>query len=232
MGDAAGVGPEVIMKALGHREVYGMCRPLVVGDARRLARAGGIVGTRLAVRSVGAPGEAGFEHGTVDCLDLALVPPQTPFGPTSLHIEDQGKTLEQPLSVIDFSLEADKLTLIRGESTQGRAVIRGADQNLAGGIVRIHNLSTEIIALSLAGTGPAVQLERRIEPGMIQNGQVVIPFTIRSHRGGGFRIVGGAFDPRTMGAAGCSCGCGGTPRPACAHSCGGDPCTGGSQRRK
>ena len=80
MGDAAGVGPEVIMKALAHAEVYALCRPLVVGDARRLARAGEIVGSRLAVRAIAAPGEAGFEPGTVDCIDLALVPGDAPFG--------------------------------------------------------------------------------------------------------------------------------------------------------
>ena len=83
MGDAAGVGPEVIMKALAHAEVYARCRPLVVGDARRLARAGGIVGSRLAVRTIAAPGEAGFEPGTVDCIDLALVPEGAPFGTLS-----------------------------------------------------------------------------------------------------------------------------------------------------
>ena len=83
MGDAAGVGPEVIMKALAHREVYALCRPLVVGDARRLARAGDVVGSRLAIRSIAVPDEAGFEQGTVDCIDLALVPPETPFGALS-----------------------------------------------------------------------------------------------------------------------------------------------------
>jgi 4-hydroxythreonine-4-phosphate dehydrogenase len=83
MGDAAGVGPEVIMKALARREVYALCRPLVVGDARRLARAGEIVGTRLVVRSVASPDEAAFEPGTVDCIDLALVPPDVPFGAVS-----------------------------------------------------------------------------------------------------------------------------------------------------
>jgi 4-phospho-D-threonate 3-dehydrogenase / 4-phospho-D-erythronate 3-dehydrogenase len=80
MGDAAGVGPEVIVKALAHREVYALCRSLVVGDARRLMRAGGIVGSRLGVRAIAAPDEAGFEPGTVDCIDLALVPEDTPFG--------------------------------------------------------------------------------------------------------------------------------------------------------
>ena len=40
MGDAAGVGPEIIMKALAHADLYDRCRPLVVGDAARLGQAG------------------------------------------------------------------------------------------------------------------------------------------------------------------------------------------------
>jgi 4-hydroxy-L-threonine phosphate dehydrogenase PdxA len=44
MGDAAGVGPEVIMKGVGHREVFDYCRPLVIGDAGRLREAGRIIG--------------------------------------------------------------------------------------------------------------------------------------------------------------------------------------------
>jgi 4-hydroxythreonine-4-phosphate dehydrogenase len=80
MGDAAGVGPEVIMKALAHRELYAIARPLVVGDARRLGRAGHIVRSGLAVRAIDEPEDAGFEPGVVDCIDLALVPEDTPFG--------------------------------------------------------------------------------------------------------------------------------------------------------
>jgi len=83
MGDAAGVGPEVIMKALAHRELYAIARPLVVGDAKRLGRAGQIVRSGLAVRAIAEPEDAGFEPGVVDCLDLALVPDDTPFGKLS-----------------------------------------------------------------------------------------------------------------------------------------------------
>ena len=43
MGDAAGVGPEIIMKSLDHAELYERCRPLVIGDAGRLREAGEIV---------------------------------------------------------------------------------------------------------------------------------------------------------------------------------------------
>ena len=83
MGDAAGVGPEVIMKSLAHADLYDRCRPLVVGDARRLGKAGRIVGMDLAVRSVERVEDARFESGTVDCLDLGLIPAGHPFGTLS-----------------------------------------------------------------------------------------------------------------------------------------------------
>lgn len=52
MGDAAGVGPEVIMKSLAHAELYDRCRPLVIGDAGRLRQAGDIVRSHLKVCSL------------------------------------------------------------------------------------------------------------------------------------------------------------------------------------
>ena len=72
MGDAAGVGPEIIMKSLGHAEVQAMCRPLVIGDAARLEAAGAIVGSSLQVRGVDAEEieNAIFDPGTVNCVDL------------------------------------------------------------------------------------------------------------------------------------------------------------------
>jgi 4-phospho-D-threonate 3-dehydrogenase / 4-phospho-D-erythronate 3-dehydrogenase len=83
MGDPASVGPEVVMRSLAHDEVYASCRPLVVGDTRRLRKAGGIVKSRLAVHSVSAASPALFEPGTVDVVDLDLVPDELPFGAVS-----------------------------------------------------------------------------------------------------------------------------------------------------
>ena len=42
MGDPSGIGPEIVMRSLAHDDVYATCRPLVVGDAERLRRAGAI----------------------------------------------------------------------------------------------------------------------------------------------------------------------------------------------
>lgn len=83
MGDAAGVGPEIVMKALAHQDLYARCRPFVIGDAVRLAEAGHIAGARLALRFIDKPEAARFEVGTVDCLDLKLIPPGLPFGKVS-----------------------------------------------------------------------------------------------------------------------------------------------------
>jgi 4-hydroxythreonine-4-phosphate dehydrogenase len=80
MGDAAGVGPEIIMKALSHAALYERSRPLVVGDAARLRQAGRITGVPLDVQVVSEPGEGTFRNGTVDCIDLALVPEDLPWG--------------------------------------------------------------------------------------------------------------------------------------------------------
>ena len=83
MGDAAGVGPEIIMKALAHREVYERCKPLVIGDASRLRQAGEIVGSSLEVRPVSGPKQTPFEYGSVDCIDLGLIPDNLPWGKLS-----------------------------------------------------------------------------------------------------------------------------------------------------
>jgi 4-hydroxythreonine-4-phosphate dehydrogenase len=80
MGDAAGVGPEIIMKMLAHQDVYQRSRPLVIGDAERLRQAGAIVGSSLTVRTVANPQEAAFQPGSVDCIDLGLIPGDLPWG--------------------------------------------------------------------------------------------------------------------------------------------------------
>jgi 4-hydroxythreonine-4-phosphate dehydrogenase len=83
MGDAAGIGPEIVMKALAVPQVRALCKPLVIGDAARLRRAGAIVASTLEVASLGEAREASYSPGKVDCIDLQLIPEDLPFGKTS-----------------------------------------------------------------------------------------------------------------------------------------------------
>ena len=88
MGDAAGIGPEIIMKALADPDIYAQCRPLVIGDAQMLERAGRVVDTTLSVRPVARAADATFAVGTVDCLDLHLLPADLPYGTISAQAGD------------------------------------------------------------------------------------------------------------------------------------------------
>lgn len=85
MGDAAGVGPEVIMKSLAHAWVYAQCRPLVIGDAARLRAADKVTGTHLNVRTIAVDelDRVIYEPGTVNCIDLQLIPHNLPWGKLS-----------------------------------------------------------------------------------------------------------------------------------------------------
>ena len=83
MGDAAGVGPEVVMRALAHAEVYKHSRPLVIGDIAQLERAGRLADSRLELHSIEKPLGARFRSGTVDCIQAGFVPPDLPYGKVS-----------------------------------------------------------------------------------------------------------------------------------------------------
>jgi 4-hydroxythreonine-4-phosphate dehydrogenase len=85
MGDACGVGPEIVMKSLAHADVYQRARPVVIGDSARLREAGRLVHSSLEVESIDAEAIAGraFTHGIVDCIDLHALPTGMKFGELS-----------------------------------------------------------------------------------------------------------------------------------------------------
>lgn len=70
MGDASGVGPEIIAKALSLESITSICRPLVIGDAQAMYAALEITGLAGQVKPVANVGEASFEHRVIDVLDL------------------------------------------------------------------------------------------------------------------------------------------------------------------
>ncbi len=73
LGDPAGIGPEVVLKALLHREVFAACRPLVVGDQGVLDRAAAWLDVRPRFERIVEISSGSYEEGTVPLLDLANV---------------------------------------------------------------------------------------------------------------------------------------------------------------
>ncbi|WP_371379301.1 4-hydroxythreonine-4-phosphate dehydrogenase PdxA [Sporomusa aerivorans] len=83
MGDAAGCGPEIIVKALADKSMYEICRPLVFGDAKRIEQAAKILKSPLKVLGHAKIAEGVFQHGNIDVLDFDNIPAGLPFGKIS-----------------------------------------------------------------------------------------------------------------------------------------------------
>ncbi len=76
LGDPSGIGPEIILKALAHPEVFAACRPLVIGDTRILQRAAGWLGIHYPMfELVADPERGGYFAGSIPVLDLGNADP-------------------------------------------------------------------------------------------------------------------------------------------------------------
>ena len=73
MGDPAGIGPEIIVKALSREDTYQKCRPLVSGDAAIIELAVSQMNAGLKVHAINDVKDALFELGTIDVYDLHCV---------------------------------------------------------------------------------------------------------------------------------------------------------------
>jgi 4-hydroxythreonine-4-phosphate dehydrogenase len=82
LGDPAGVGPEIVVKALAERRLYDQIRPVLFGNPAVLQRAVDLLRAPSAVHVVKAPPDA---TGTPDCLDIVAASegPPPPWGQVS-----------------------------------------------------------------------------------------------------------------------------------------------------
>ena len=75
MGDPAGNGAEITVKALANPVVYENSRPIVIGDANCMEQAVKIVGQegKIRIHAVKEVKDACFEYGVIDVYDMGLV---------------------------------------------------------------------------------------------------------------------------------------------------------------
>ena len=134
MGDPAGIGPEIIVKALSDKNVYERCSPVVVGDAGVMKKAVALLNMPYTVNAVENVADSKFTFGTIDVFDLKNVSDKVQFGQVSA--EAGHAAFEAVKKVIE-------LALIDEVDATVTAPINKESMNLAG-----HHFSghTEIYA--------------------------------------------------------------------------------------
>lgn len=83
MGDGAGIGPEVVVRALLDTDVAASAHCIVIGDAERLRQAARLVGLAADIVPVQGVADAEFIPGRINVIDLGLLPADLPFGAMS-----------------------------------------------------------------------------------------------------------------------------------------------------
>ncbi len=135
MGDPAGIGPEIIIKALSFNNLYQDCRPLVIGDSRILKDRLSIIPCSLEIKSIKELTEAQFTPGVVEILDLNNA------DPCGLKIGQVSKQAGQ--AAVEYIKEGVRLVLSRKIDTLVTAPISKEAINQAGFNYEGH---TELLA--------------------------------------------------------------------------------------
>jgi 4-hydroxythreonine-4-phosphate dehydrogenase len=83
VGDPAGIGPEIVLKALCHEDIYGRVRPLVYADRAVLLQTLEMLGQSPELHAVRKPGDGHYQSGCVDFLDVGVPGQPIAYGQVS-----------------------------------------------------------------------------------------------------------------------------------------------------
>lgn len=73
LGDPAGIGPEIVVKALNQKEIYDLCRPVVIGDVSVVEHALNVSTCKLHVNAISTVEEGSYEYGTIDVISVDAI---------------------------------------------------------------------------------------------------------------------------------------------------------------
>jgi len=104
MGDPAGIGPEIAVKALAHKKTSDLCRPVIFGDTGVIQQAVNITGQKLDVHPVEDISKAKFKPGSIDILELKKVD-VTKLKPGNVSPEAGAVAFDAIKAVIDHALK-------------------------------------------------------------------------------------------------------------------------------
>lgn len=136
IGDPAGIGPEIVIKALSKQELYEACRPIVIGDLsllREVSRKQ--LSEEIAFKDILHPYDAQGKAGTIEVVDLKNVDVK------SLRVGEVSK--EAGKAALEYIETAVIYALSREIAAMVTAPINKESIHLAGSVYIGH---TELIA--------------------------------------------------------------------------------------
>lgn len=108
MGDPAGNGPEITVKALGNKDLYDRCRPIVIGDMKIIEQATQLVHMdKIKIHCCEKVSDALFSPGTIDVLHLDLIKDIKTFPIGEVSIEGGNAAFQCVKKAIELAMNND-----------------------------------------------------------------------------------------------------------------------------
>ncbi len=105
MGDPAGNGPEITIKALCDKSLYERCKPIVVGDAKILEQAKKFVHhEEIKIHAINHINDALFKYGTIDVYHLDLIEDVSNFKIGEVSAEGGNAAFQSVKKVIELAM--------------------------------------------------------------------------------------------------------------------------------
>ncbi len=101
LGDATGVGPKLVARLAARGFFEGLCRPILVGDARVFEMACGIVGASVPYNRISSVAEAGRGAG-IPLLDQADLDPATDFAMGRISVKSGAACVSMLETAVDL----------------------------------------------------------------------------------------------------------------------------------
>jgi len=117
MGDPAGIGPEIIAKALNRPCLHHACRPVVIGDKCIMEQALELTGVPLSLYPISHPDEYSDRKGTLHLIEKSALSPNA--ATLSCPTAETGRAMEDYiLTGVDLALEEAIAALVTGPITK------------------------------------------------------------------------------------------------------------------
>lgn len=149
MGDPAGIGPEIIIKALDDPYLYSICRPLIIGDSHILKKALNLLTFQHQIHIIDDPEHGYFKFKTLDMINASLISIKH-FKPSAPGIETGVAMQDYVIKGIDLALNQKINALVTCPITKTALKLAGSDFHGHTELLA-HRTGTIDYAMMLAG---------------------------------------------------------------------------------
>jgi len=124
MGDAAGIGPEIAVRALGDAKVRSVCRPVLIGDASVVRSVLEAMDMPLTLHCITDVGHASLERDAVNLIDLANIDVRR-LAPGTISAMTGAAAYECIIRAVDLAMNGSVAGIVTGPIHKGSLNMAG-----------------------------------------------------------------------------------------------------------